>query len=100
MESRALIRALIAIVPTSMMLCGALFIVRGRKTVPALLQLFGAACLVVVALAHVAEALQLLPWMHWGLERSPGHYLDLGSAVLGLTLFSIGYLIDALHPHP
>jgi len=99
MESHALIRVLIAMVPASMLLCGAFFLFRGRKTLPSLLQLFGAACLEVVALAHVAEALPLLPWMDWGLERSAGHYLDLGSAVLGLTLFPVGYLIYALRPN-
>ncbi len=49
-----------------------------------------------LALTHVSEALHLFPWMHWGLEDSFGHYLDLSSAVLGLTLFPTGYLLDAL----
>ena len=62
----------------------------------AFLQLLGAGCLVVVALTHVAEALDLFPWMHWGLEDSFGHYVDFSSAVLGLTLFPVGYLLHAL----
>jgi hypothetical protein len=41
-------------------------------------------------------ALQLLPSMHWGLPDSVGHYLDLGSAALGVTLFPLGYLWQAL----
>jgi len=98
MESGALTRGLVAMVPASMLLCGALVLFHRRKTVPFLLQLVGAACLVVVALAHVSEALQLLPWMQWGLENSAGHYVDLGSVVLGLTLFPIGYLAHALRP--
>jgi hypothetical protein len=52
--------------------------------------------LVVVVLTHVSETLSLFPWMHWGLEHSAGHYLDLGSAVLGLTFFPVGYLFHAL----
>ena len=44
----------------------------------------------MVVLTHLCEALGLFPWMHWGLEDSFGHYLDLSSAVLGLTLFPIG----------
>jgi hypothetical protein len=28
----------------------------------------------------------------WGLENSPGHYLDLASAVVALILFPVGYL--------
>jgi len=46
-----------------------------------------------VVLTHVCEALRLFRWMHWGAEHSAGHYLDLSSAVLGLTLFPAGYLI-------
>lgn len=33
------------------------------------------------------------------LEHSVGHYLDLWGAVLGLTLFPIGYLLHALKWH-
>ena len=66
------------------------------KTLYSFLQLLGAACLVVVVLTHVSEALHLFPWMHWGLEHSVGHYLDFWSAVLGLTLFPIGYLLHAI----
>jgi hypothetical protein len=60
------------------------------------LQLFGAGCLVVVVSTHVAEALHLFPWMHWGLAHSVGHYLDFWSAVLGLTSFPIGYVLYLL----
>ena len=60
------------------------------------LQLFGAACLMLVVVAHVCEALGLFPSMHWGAEHSPGHYFDLLSAILGLTLFPIGLLIYVL----
>jgi len=34
--------------------------------------------------------------MRWGESQSPGHYLDLSSAVLGITLFPLGYVIQAL----
>ena len=63
-----------------------------ERTVWSLLQLIGAACLVVVIFAHVAEAYHLFPRMGWGLSDSAGHYLDLISAVAGLILFSAGYL--------
>jgi len=76
-----------------------LFFVR-EKILSSFLQLVGAGCLVVVVLAHLCEALQLFPWMHWGSKHSVGHYLDLGSAVLGLTLFPIGYLLRALTQRP
>jgi len=99
MESSILVRALTAVVPTSMLLCGALVLCHRRRTVPALLQLLGAVCLEAVVFVHVAEALHVLPWMQWGLEHSAGHYLDLGSAVIGLVSFPIGYLAHALGPN-
>jgi hypothetical protein len=41
------------------------------------------------------ERLHLFPSMHWGLEDSVGHYLDVSSAVLGLTLFPIRSVFHA-----
>lgn len=46
----------------------------------------GIACLIVVVLTHVAEHSRILPGMGWGLPNSPGHYLDLSSAILGAIL--------------
>jgi hypothetical protein len=45
----------------------------------------------IVVLTHVAEHWRILPGMGWGLPDSPGHYLDLTSAVLG-----VGLLLAAL----
>ena len=88
--------ALAALVPVCMLFAGSAVLFSRGKTVCSFLQLLGAGCLVMVVLTHVAETLRLFPWMHWGLEHSAGHYLDLGSAILGLTLFPIGYLFHAL----
>ena len=55
-----------------------------------LLQFIGAACLIVVVLAHVAEGLRLFPSMRWGLPHSVSHFIDLWSAIFGVTLFSTG----------
>lgn len=96
-----LIKALVALVPACLLLFGSVVLFFRGKTIGSFLQLVGAGCLVVVVLTHVSEALRLFPWMHWGLENSVGHYLDFCSAVLGLTLFPIGYLLHALttrHP--
>jgi len=79
-----------------MLFSGSAVLFRKVKTVGSCLQVCGAGCLVVVVLTHVAEALQLLPWMHWGLQHSAGHYLDLGAAALAVTLFPLGYLLQAL----
>jgi hypothetical protein len=52
--------------------------------------LLGVACLVMVVLTHVAEWLHIFPGMGWGLPDSPGHYLDLVSAILGCTFLLMG----------
>jgi ABC-type amino acid transport system permease subunit len=91
-----LITPLLALVPTSVLLAGSIGLFVRRRTVCTFVQLLGAACLIVVVFTHISESLHLFPWMRWGLEDSPGHYLDLVSAILGLTLFPAGYLAHAL----
>jgi len=54
------------------------------------------ALLVLVIFAHMCEALRLFKWMRWGGPHNTGHYLDLASLVLGLTLFPLGYLLRVL----
>jgi hypothetical protein len=89
-------KAIAALAPAGMLLAGSTLQVSRRKDIAALLQLTGAACLVVVVIAPVCEALGWFPWMHWGLENSVGHYIDLVAAIGGLALFSIGYLFSAI----
>ena len=96
-----LFKALVALVPAGILFVGSVVLFLRERTLGSFLQPLGAGCLVLVILTHVFEALHLLPWMHWGSEHSVGHYLDLWSAVLGLALFPIGYLLHALtdrHP--
>jgi hypothetical protein len=95
----ASLKAFIALIPAGMLFLGLIVLFFRAQTVSCFLQLLGAGCLIVVVLTHVFEAFHLFPWMHWGLEHSVGHYLDLWSAVLGLTLFPIGYLLHALKKH-
>jgi hypothetical protein len=92
------LKALVALVPALVRLAGSALLLSKVRSMAALLQLLGAACLVVVVLTHICEALGLLRWMGCGLPDSVGHYLDLGSVVLGFTLFPIGYLWHALSP--
>lgn len=94
--NETLFRTVIASVPACLISAGAVVWFSRLKTVPALLQLVGAGSLLVVVLAHACEALHLFAWMNWGSEHSPGHYLDLLSAILGFTLFPLGYLLQAL----
>jgi hypothetical protein len=91
-----LCKALIALVPAGMLFAGSIVWFFRGKGLCSFLELLGSGCLVVVVLTHVSEALRLFPWMDWGLEHSIGHYLDFWSAVLGLTLFPIGYMLHAL----
>jgi hypothetical protein len=94
------LKALLALVPASVLFAGSAVSFLSGKTTASALQLIGAGCLVVVVLTHIAEALHLFVWMHWGDEDSAGHYLDLSSAVLGVTLFPIGYLLHTLKKNP
>ena len=96
-----LLKALIALVPACMLLFGSIILFVRGKTVASFLQLLGTTCVTLVVLTHIAEALHLFPWMRWGLKDSAGHYLDLSSAVLAVTLFPTGYLLYAnrkVHP--
>src|SRR5579864_6602221 len=92
----ALLRALIAMMPVSLLFCGSIVLLFKSKTAPSFLQVLGAGALVMVILVHFCEALHLLLWMRWGLQNSPGHYVDLSSAILAATLFPIGYLLHAM----
>ena len=91
-----LLKALMAFVPVGILFVWSLISFVHGKAVCSFLQLLGAGCLVVVVLTHISEALDLLPFMHWGLSSSMGHDLDLWSAVLGLTLCPLGYLCTRL----
>ena len=54
------------------------------------------AAFAMVLLTHVAERLDVLPGPGWGLPNSPGHYLDLVSAVSGIGLLvaaGLAYLL-------
>ena len=57
--------------------------------------LTGTGCWAMVALAHLCEALMLLPAMGWGREHSVGHYLDLASAAIGTGLLLTGLALQA-----
>jgi succinate dehydrogenase/fumarate reductase cytochrome b subunit len=95
-----LLRALAALILACLLLCGSMVMYVREKTASRVLQVVGAGGLVLVVLSHVCEAVRWLPWMGWGLENSPGHYLDLSSAVLGVTLFPVGYFLHALTKQP
>ena len=63
------------------------------------LMLFGAVCLTIVVLTHVAETFGLFPSMGWGQPDSAGHYLNLVSAIFGCALLLVGLLGRALGRH-
>jgi hypothetical protein len=87
---------LLALLPVGALFLASAVLFSKQKTFGSLLQLIGATCLMVVVVTHICEAFCLFPWMHWGDARSVGHYLDLTSAFLGISLFPAGYLVSAL----
>jgi len=92
--SATLDKALAALVPVCALITWLTVLLRKRRTVFLELQLVGAVCLLIVVLAHVCEASHLFPRMRWGEPDSPGHYLDLSSAIAGITLLSSGYVLE------
>jgi hypothetical protein len=94
-----LVKALVALLAVCLLFYRLALSYCRRRTVPSLLPLVGAACLFVVVIAHISEALGLFPSMHWGSKHSAGHYLDLWSAIVGVTLLAVGYLLQALRKH-
>jgi hypothetical protein len=91
-----LFKALIGLVPAGTLLTGSVVVFFKEKTTWSLLEMVGAGCLMLVVLAHIAEALDLFPSMGFGLEHSIGHFIDLWSAIFGLALFPVGYSFHAL----
>ena len=88
-----LVRALVASVPVFLLLVYSVAVLVTHQTLSSVLQLVGATCLAVMVLTHFAEALHLLAAMRWGEPDSVGHYVDLSSAVLGVTLTAIAFIL-------
>lgn len=86
--------SVIALGPTGMLVLGTAWFSK-RRSMSALLLVAGATCLVIVIFAHVCEALHWFPGLHWGEQHSVGHYLDLSSAILGLSLLLAAALLYA-----
>lgn len=51
----------------------------------------------MLGLTHLFEGLHFLPWMRWGIEGGPGHYLNLASVAVALTLLPVGYVLTKRH---
>ena len=92
----AVLKPFVALIPACVLFAGSAIIFLRRKSPSSFFQLLGAAALVVVVFAHVLEALRVWSQMGWGSQNSIGHYLDLSCAILGVTLFPLGYLIHAV----
>jgi hypothetical protein len=88
-----LLKTLLALLPTLLLVSGAARLCMMDRGLASLFQLVGAACFLLVVLTHVCEELDLFPVMGWGRGHSIGHFLDLGSAILGVTLFPVGYFL-------
>jgi Ca2+/Na+ antiporter len=86
-----LLKALIALIGVCLLFSWSAISFSKEKTKWTFLQVLGTGFLVMVTLTHICEALNLFPFMRWGHPDSIGHYVDLSSAVLGVTLFPIGF---------
>jgi hypothetical protein len=91
-----LVKAMAASVPACLLFSGSVVLFVRVRTPWCFLQLIGAGCLLLVVLTHICEAFGLFQLMHWGLEHSPGHYVDFWSAAVAVTCFPLGYLLDTL----
>jgi MFS family permease len=77
-------------------ICALVWQLSRQRIASRFVQLIGAAFLGMVVLTHVAERFSLFTKMEWGRPNTAGHYLDLTSAAVGLTLPSIGHICAAL----
>jgi hypothetical protein len=68
----ALLKVLAALIPVGMLCAGSTITHMKERTWSSALQLFGAACFVMVIFTHVCETLHLLPWLRWGDANSAG----------------------------
>jgi len=91
-----LIKALGVMMLGAVLLARSIALSRRDSALYSLLQVLGAASLIIVVTTHIFEAVGAFPWMGWGRADSLGHYIDLSSAILALTLFPLGYLIHAM----
>lgn len=90
--SATLIRAVIDLLVMSMIgtVAGGAFL--QTRATSSLLVLIGATGWGMVGVTHICEGLHILSWMRWGIEGSPGHYLNLTSLAVGLLL-PLGYVL-------
>ena len=91
-----LVKALIALLPICILLAASGVMFAKQRRLWSVLQLLGAAGMMLIVLAQLCEALQILPWMRWGQEHSTGHYVDLLVGIVGITFFPLGFLLHAL----
>jgi hypothetical protein len=94
--------ATLAKATVALLLMGSVCVVTARaflrtRATGSLLELLGAAALALLGVTHLCEGLQLLPWMRWGTEGGPGHYLNRVSVATGLLLLSTGYVLTKRH---
>lgn len=94
-----LVKAVVALVPTCMLLFGAAIMSSREKSLTLVLQLLGAGALVAVALAHVCEAISS-PGCIGGLSTAPGTTWMPPVPFSVLPLFPTGYLFRALRKRP
>ena len=89
-----LVKALVALIPTAALFVRAAFRLRREGNAAGVLHLCGSAFLAIVVFTHITEGLHILEFMGWGERHSAGHYVDLSSAILAVTLLSAAYWLE------
>ena len=92
-DSPVVLKGLLALVAVGVFLCVSAALFRTRKSFGSALQALGIGCFAVMALTHVFEAFSILPALGWGQPHSVGHFIDLVSALLGVTLVTTSFLL-------
>jgi len=67
-----------------------------RRKVARYMLVTGCVLLGIVVLTHLAERFGIFPAMGWGKPDSPGHYLDLFSAIAGVVLLVTGVSVRSI----
>ena len=89
-------KGLLALVGTFTFLGVSVSVLMTRRGVSSVLLALGCGSFAVMALTHVFEAYSLLPRLGWGKPHTVGHFIDLITALLGITLVGASFLLRSV----
>jgi|ERR1700732_5306949 hypothetical protein len=89
----AVLKGLLALVAACTFLGVSIVLFLTRRGLASALQAMGIGCFGVMALTHVFEEFSILPGLGWGQPHSVGHFIDLVTALLGVTFMTTSFLL-------